>query len=210
MKRFWSVFIFVFVLAGLASAQNQPDDYNKVEIFAGYSAGVHANGDDSLDPTERGFNVSAVYNFHRFIGVKADVSRVFSNITGGYYSNSTLPVSLGSYRARHTLSNYTAGIQFKNNRREARFKPFAHILVGVGEHKDKFKTACPTGAVCPPFNIDFTGVSLIVGGGLDIKINRRIDIRAVQLDLNPIFYKYNQQNTTWYNTRFSTGIIFKF
>lgn len=209
MNKLLSALVFLFLAIGAVSAQNQAaSDYNKAEIFVGYSGASLYTGDD-FEPIENGFEVAAVYNVHRYVGIKADFSGTYKKVEGDFYS-ATSTATLGRYRADHSLYNAAIGVQFKNNRRQAKVKPFAHVLVGYGKHADKFKTPCPSGAVCPPFNIDFTGVSLIVGGGLDIKVNRRIDVRAIQFDLNPIFYKSGGRNNSWDNTRFSSGIVFKF
>ena len=47
---------------------------------------------------------------------------------------------------------------------------------------------------------------MVIGGGLDIKVNKRIDIRAFQFDANPIYF----DESTYLNMRFSTGVVFKF
>ncbi len=211
MRKFFLASVLVVLLSTLGLAQKNIDEYDKVEIFVGYS-GASLVSDDDFEPIDNGINVSAVYNIHRYFGIKVDVSGTFKTIEGDYFSPFTEPQlnPPSRYSADHSLYNATIGVQFKNNKREALLKPFGHVLVGYGKHRDKFTTACPTGAICQPFNFDFNGVSLILGGGLDIKINRRIDVRVIQLDVNPIFYKLDQQNFIYPNTRFSSGIVFKF
>jgi hypothetical protein len=53
---------------------------------------------------------------------------------------------------------------------------------------------------------------LVLGGGLDIKVNRRIDIRAVQVDVAGIFANTDQPGFRdgRADLRFSTGVVFKF
>lgn len=188
--------LMLLVPSAFVFAQKQPPEYNKVEVFAGYSnAAPILEVGDELDPVEHGFNAAVVYNFHRYFGVKVDVSGTYRNIADN-----------PSYRINHSLFNVTAGIQVKNNKLTGRFKPFAHALAGFGKHSDKTSGFCPVGSFCPPTNFDRNGFSLIFGGGLDIKVNRRIDIRAVQFDVNPITF----EESVYLNTRFSTGIVFKF
>lgn len=205
------ILALIALLSLTALAQKPAGDYNKVEIFAGYSGVSSINSDDSLSGVESGFNAAAAYNIHRYIGIKFDVSGTFANVDGTYFAPvGGPPIPLTPYHANHSLYNIAAGVQFKNNTRDAVVKPFGHVLVGVAKHNDRFTTACPAGAVCPPFDSDFTGFSLIVGGGLDFKITRRIDIRAIQLDLDAFTTHIGQQNGSSENLRFSSGIIFKF
>ena len=211
MKKFLFGVLFIVMLSGMAAAQNQSDEYNKVEIFAGYSGAFTLSADDSVADVDHGFNVAAVYNFHKYFGVKVDASGTFGKVSGNYFSPfGSPPIPVREFRADHSLYNLTAGIQFKNNKRDAVAKPFGHVLVGVGKHTDKFTTSCPTGAVCPPFDQDITGLSVIFGGGLDVKVNRRIDIRAIQFDINTISGESGVQKAYYHNFRFSSGIVFKF
>lgn len=211
MRKFSLSLVLIAIISGLGSAQNQPPEYNKVEIFAGYS-GASLISDDEFEPVEHGFNVAAVYNFHRLFGIKVDVSGTHKKVRDNFFPPFGQPPfdPPSRYTANHSLYNASIGIQVKNNRRDDVAKPFAHLLVGYAKHTDKIKQSCPAGAVCPPFNFDFEGVSLILGVGLDIRINRRIDIRAVQLDLNPITYDSGRDRSIYANTRFSSGIVFKF
>ena len=120
-----------------------------------------------------GFDASAVYNVHRYVGIKGDVS------AGKDWNASTFQVS--------------GGVQFKDNRKkdEKRVKPFGHVMAGFGNQSGYGD-----------------GVSVIVGGGIDIKVNNRIDIRAIQYDFNPIFI--TRTNGIITNNRISAGIVFKF
>lgn len=200
------------VLSGSLLAQNERGEYNKFEIFTGYSGASLFDGNDEFEPIENGFNVAAVYNVHRYVGIKVDVSGTFRNVNGTFITRIDSPpiTEIGPFTADHSLYNLTAGVQFKDNRRDAVIKPFVHILVGYGRHEDEINTPCPTIAECPPFDFNFNGTSLIIGAGLDIKINKRIDIRTIQLDLNPITYDSGRGTSLYQNVRFSSGIVFKF
>ena len=202
MKKSLLVMAFISLLAMMATAQNE--EFDRGEFFAGYSAG--SNLEVNIPFQENGFNVAGVYNVHKFVGIKVDVSGTYQSLDGNFYFPNS-PKTVQTWKGIHNLYTVNAGVQFKDNRKDSTFKPFGHFLVGYGKHFDTFKTPCPTGAQCPPFDIDLQGVSLVLGGGLDIKLNKRIDIRAAQFDLNPI----SSRNTgNWYNSRFSAGVIFKF
>ncbi|MBX7174254.1 MAG: porin family protein [Pyrinomonadaceae bacterium] len=199
MKKSLLIIAFICFLSIVTIAQ---DEYNKGEIYAGYSGATSFFEEDLV---EHGFNASGVYNFHKYVGAKVDVSGTYTEFTGLYYFPNS-PNTRTQWKARHNLYNVSGGVQFKDNRTDTRFKPFGHVLVGYVNHFDTVKTGCPTGAVCPPINYDSTGMSLTVGGGLDIKVNKRIDIRAGQFDINAIF----TDRSRWVNTRFGAGIVFKF
>jgi len=190
-------FLFVFSLLLLfpttfTLAQNPPREYNKVEVFAGYSNADELDAIIEDDTLEHGFNAAAVYNFHRYLGAKVDVSGTYRRYGYG-------PLD----RFDHSIHNVTAGIQVKDNRLTSRFKPFAHALVGYGRHSDKASSTC----LCQFLDrFERDGLAVVIGGGLDIKVNRRIDIRAFQFDANPIFF----EESTYLNLRFSTGVVFKF
>ena len=206
MKKRLLAVVFISFLAIMATAQNE--EFDRGEFFAGYSAG--SNLEVNIPFQENGFNVAGVYNVHKFVGIKADVSGTYQSLNGNFYFPNSFPnvtQSSQTWKGIHNLYSVTAGVQLKDNRKDSTFKPFGHFLVGYGKHFDTVKTPCPTGAQCPPLDQDLEGVSLILGGGLDIKLNKRIDIRAFQFDLNPITSK---NNGNWYNSRFSAGIIFKF
>jgi hypothetical protein len=43
-----------------------------------------------------------------------------------------------------------------------------------------------------------------LGGGLDTRINKNLDLRVIQIDYNPIKFDAGMQH----NARFGTGIVF--
>ena len=75
-------------------------------------------------------------------------------------------------------------------------------------------------AACPPncgpkyFDVNDTGLTFVLGGGLDVRIYKRIAVRVFQLDYNPV--GFNRENYNWVDRendhlngiRFSTGIVF--
>jgi hypothetical protein len=74
-----------------------------------------------------------------------------------------------------------SGLQIKNNSKQARFKPFGHILAGI--NRQTIKLDNPDQFTLDVFGsekITSTGFAATFGGGLDIKLSRRIDIRVAQ------------------------------
>jgi hypothetical protein len=50
-----------------------------------------------------------------------------------------------------------------------------------------------------------SGFAAALGGGIDIRVNDRIDFRLVQIDYNPVIL----DESTSHNYRFGIGIVFK-
>lgn len=210
--------IFFAAFSGVAAfAQTTSTDYKKAEVFVGYSnnqvdTGVSPNDDfsDLVDDREsfHGFNVSGVYNFSRYLGVKADVSGTYNKKEYDF----AVPVTGGtgnvSFDTDSSLYNFLGGIQIKDNASTSRLEPFAHILAGAGHGRVKVNNVnCDITVDCTGFSgtSSETGLAGAFGGGLDIKLTDRIDLRAIQIDYNPIRF----DNATTHNVRFGIGLVFK-
>ncbi len=115
-----------------------------------------------------------------------------------------------SFDTDSSLYNFLGGIQVKDNARSGRFKPFAHALVGAGHARTKFSAfACSPGPLCtavfvPDETASGTGFAGAFGGGLDIRVGDRFQVRAFQVDYNPVRIEGNTQH----NVRFGAGIVF--
>lgn len=189
MKRLLTIATLLLVFAPAALAQS--DDYRKWEFFGGYSAMQFDNIggdtgnvdiDDVLDGrnTLRGFELSVTRNIHRYVGVKFDYSLHLRE------DNFSRP--LGSGTIDSTVQNYLGGLQFKNNDKEGpRFKPFAHALFGVAVQKEDIDSPqLPAVFGISDFHANETSFAMAFGGGIDIKLNKRFDVRAAQIDWNII------------------------
>ncbi len=212
MQRLVMGLLLIAATAILGIAQGA--DHNEKEFFVGYSNGqvdgstgrfVHTTADfgDTGPLKFHGINVAGVYNFTRYVGVKADVSATFH---GGDFSIPFTPTTTVNGNARNSLYNVLGGVQIKDNAVEGRVKPFAHILVGLGHARTRVESNC-TGLNClliTPTSTD-TGLAGAFGGGLDVRVNDRFDVRVGQIDYNPVFLKGNDLH----NVRLSIGIIIK-
>lgn len=133
-----------------------------------------------------GFDASVTYNFSKYFGIKG-------NVTGHFKSEHFVdvfspPGATQVTNTRERLYNFLGGIQVKNNSRAARVKPFAHVLAGLARYSERGEQTID---LFPEFNFiaddRVTGFALKVGGGLDIRAGRKIDIRVVEFDYNPFF-----------------------
>ncbi len=221
-KHLLLVCLSVFVLCTCATPSLGQSDYRRLEIFGGYSHNrVDVGPVEDFDPDDdiefsdifderegfNGFNASITGNFHRYWGAKFDYS---------YHQKS---FSFGPDNTTIRIHNFLGGIQVKDNSTDATFKPFAHALVGVGR----------TAADLSEFDenlVDFddSGFAAAVGGGIDIRLTPRIDLRAIQIDYNPMKFDFTDFGTvgvpgtptlqgdlkrTLHNFRFGIGIVIR-
>lgn len=209
--------IFTSVFA-FAQTTTTTDEHKKAEFFVGFSNNQVDTGIDAEDDNEireffneresfNGFNVSGVANVTRYVGIKGDFSGTYRK------DEFSVPVTVGTttqnvgFKLNSSLYNVLGGVQIKDNATTARFKPFGYALAGVGHGRVKVSNVtCPTGVDCSDFTSDSeTGFAAAFGGGLDIRVNDRVDFRAFKVDYNPIRF----DSGTQHNFRFGIGIVFK-
>src|SRR4051812_26371827 len=222
MKRVFCTLFLTIAAAGYAAGQNTTD-YKKTEFYVGYSNGQVDNGGGTSAgalsaifgdrQTFHGFEGSGVYNFTRYVGVKADVSGTYKSID--FSTTFTDPVSgtgttfTGSNN--YALYNVLGGIQIKDNSTDKKVKPFAHAMAGIAHFRTSVKDfACTPAANCGQINFanqTFTDTEAAgaFGGGLDARLNDRFDLRVIQLDYNPIW----TADGTSHNFRFGFGLLIK-
>jgi len=200
MGRF--IFSAMLVVACTAVGFAQSDEYKKIEVYGGYS---HNRVDDGGAFSDRagfnGFNTSVTGNITKYVGLKFDLS--------GHYNKQTIPLFAPTSQLKFdsSLYNFLGGVQLKDNASEGTFKPYAHALVGAAHTRNKgtFSGACaaivPT--PCPNFDFSDTGLAGALGGGLDIRLNSRFDIRVIQADYNPT----RINDITRHNFRIGAGIV---
>lgn len=198
----------------------QTTDIKKGEVFVGYSNGQIDTGVDSGSSINdffrdrenfNGFEASGVYNLGRYWGVKGDFSAHFNSNRFSETIPGTPTVDV-TVKNTNSLYNFLGGVQVKDNANSGTWKPFAHALVGAAQARSKFteltctvsgtSTPCPTGFTNDTFSD--TGFAAAFGGGLDIRLNDKIQIRAIQIDYNPV----RIGGFTNHNARFGAGIVF--
>lgn len=171
-----------FILACASVSVAQSDDYNKVEFYGGFSHNRVDTGISDDDPdfsdivNERegfnGVNVSLTGNFTRYVGLKGDYA----------FHRKTFDTGISNISVDSDLHTFVGGIQLKDNSKETKVKPFAHLMAGVA--RARFDVNNPP-ATLGDFNDSETGFAGVFGGGLDIRAGNRIDVRVIQLDYSP-------------------------
>jgi opacity protein-like surface antigen len=214
MKKFVLAFALTIIVGSGAIAQSS-DNHSKFEFFAGYSYGNA--GADFLSGNApgvyqgrtdlHGFNASAVYNISRYVGIKADVSGTYKNGHESFTVQSGIqnaPLVTVAFDSKNSLYNFLGGVQIKDNSSEARLKPFAHALVGAAHRRNESDLVCLAIIPCPGGTVQ-TGFAGAFGGGLDVRVNKKVDFRIVQVDYNPAWFDRGLDN----NFRVGVGIVFR-
>lgn len=129
------------------------------------------------------------------VHVYRDLSAVF-DLTGVYASTTS---SAGQSLA---LVTYTGGPRFSYPLRRGQMVPFAQGLVGVVHGFDgQFPAASST------LSSSANALAVLVGGGLDVELNHRIAVRAVQVDYG-LNHLPNNANNNENLLHVSVGVVF--
>jgi hypothetical protein len=180
------------VLMGQTTAE-QP----KNKFFAGYSFHSADINTLTIDPRRRGqngVNLEYTRNVTKHIGLTADAS--------AHFHRDSRSASGGTFTSKRDQYFLLGGLQFSAGEGKG-VRPFAHALFGASLFRGFTSDIRPSGNVYT-FD-DATSFAMAFGGGLDIRISKRIDLRLIQADYTPTFFGSGRQN----NVRLSVGIIFK-
>ncbi|HRH42595.1 MAG TPA: hypothetical protein PKY82_13285 [Pyrinomonadaceae bacterium] len=214
MYKLALLFLVIFICVSFAVAQ---EDYHKFEVAGGYSyERVKGFPGDTLTSTStfgtsttgasrthnlNGFNAAAVYNFSKYFGAKVEFSGnngsdTNHDLPGGTYQSLngfTILVIPGEsgIAAKQRDYKFIGGVQFKDNSTEKRLKPFAHALFGTSRQTTDFYNLDQqrTNLIGGSKKINANSLTMAFGGGLDVRVSKRIDIRVIQFDYNPVFVK---------------------
>lgn len=168
----------------------QGTDYNKYEFYVGYShnrvdvGAVEDIGDEDPDFDDlndifnerqgfHGFNASITGNLTRYVGLKFDYS----------YHQKSIGNEIDNTTAR--LQTFVGGIQIKDNSKATRIKPFAHAMIGFSRYAIDL-----TELDDDIEDFDDAGFSAVIGGGLDVRVHPRVDLRVIQFDWNPTRFDF--------------------
>jgi len=183
MKVVVSALAFLALFA--TSARAQEDSSKSVDIFAGYSYFRFNPSVAGLDPINtNGGSVSIAYNAKSWLSGVADF--------GVYHSN--------VHSEQNTLSSYLFGPKISYHH-YSQVTPFGQVLFGLARASVNI-AGTPNG--------DNT-FAMSVGGGVDIRLNRRLALRPLEADYLLTRFKdgtTSAQNQN--NLRVSTGVVFHF
>lgn len=130
----------------------------------------------------KGFAASGVYNFQRLVGVKGEVTYLFKNdVTVDDFGT-----HMDTSHLRDRTWEVLGGLQIKNNDTKIRFKPFFHALAGFA-HPTSKDVQTSTGPFNFTLNDSVTSFAMKIGGGADLRLTKKIDLRLFEINYNPIF-----------------------
>lgn len=172
--------------ASFTSAGGTQTFTNLCSAATGQEIGVNSQKFFCTRRNFNGFDGSVTYNVSKYIGIKGDITGHFK--TQSFVDKFTPPGVTQTLSNQEHLYNFLGGVQIKNNSKKARFKPFAHGLAGVARYSNRQQQTLD---LFPQFNFTIddreTAFALKLGGGLDIRAGKRIDIRLFEFDYNPVF-----------------------
>lgn len=206
MYRIILLAVLVVSLKALVAGQN---DDKRLEVFGGYSymtVDDHGSGNPidhvgSLD----GFNVAVTGFLSKRFGITGDFSAGFRSGTEG--------VNDGSLRYKSRNYSFYVGPHYRFSN-STRVTPYLHALVGASHNRFAYVfTAASTTTGPASVSQNSTDFAMALGGGLDVRVHKRIAIRLFQIDYNPVFANTRPEfgtntNFRFDNIRFSTGIVF--
>lgn len=215
-----STLLFCLFTASL-SAQDFPKNEIQTLYLHGQIDGLLTERDPALTGKfqrrrpHHGFAIGYVRNTSPISGLKFEVSWMRDEQTVRLPGSALNPAVAGdasSFTYRQSPLSILVGPQFKRNRSDATLKPFFHLLSGPVLYRTTLPAnglaACAASLqlpTCPTrFNSDRWTFSSVIGGGLDLRITNRMDLRIAQIDYIPITrFGKNAQNI-----RLGFGFIF--
>ena len=187
MRKLLFGVVLLMLIPLAAPAQSE---YPKAEVFGGYSF-FRANPDKV---NLHGWNTSVTGNISNWFGVEGDFSGHYGSPRVFEFSVPFVDISSHTFMAGPRLSYRTDSVT-----------PFAHFLVGAAR--------ASTGAF--GVTLSDTALATVLGGGIDLNINDRFAVRAIQADYVMTRFKTGSQlffsgfDEHQNNFRLSAGIVIK-
>jgi opacity protein-like surface antigen len=170
------ILLAILILPGSFTAQAQ--DTPKAELFGGYAyAGSGSNG----------FAASIVGNVNDWLGLGAEISGQYTRL-----NEAGITEQINS-------SSFLFGPQFSIRKNKA-VTPFVHAKFGVSRIRTE------TNEFGPPVSFSDKSFGMALGGGLDIRLNDMVAIRAVQID----YLRTHFFNQTQNKGRIAVGLVLRF
>jgi hypothetical protein len=174
----FSVILFLAAGPALVAQTGLP----RAEVFGGFSYLPAGKADFPRD-NSYGFQFSIAANVNRWFGVVGDFA-------GQYRTVTDLGLGYPGVTAKTSVYEYLAGPRFSIRREK--YTVFFHGLIGGAKGNSGIS------------GFSESGIAVGAGGGIDINLNDRIAIRAIQLDYIASFVEILEDNA-----RFGCGIVIK-
>jgi opacity protein-like surface antigen len=187
----------LLIASGTSILAAQAPEQPKNEFFAGYSFHSADINTLTIDPhrtPQNGVNLQYTRNITRHIGITGDAS--------AHFHRETRSTGVGTFSTQRDQYFMLGGLQLRAGN-DKRVRPFAHALFGASLFRGFTADVSPAGNVYT-FD-DATSFAMALGGGVDVRAGKRIDLRLIQFDYTPTFFGSGRQD----NFRVSVGIVFK-
>jgi opacity protein-like surface antigen len=175
MKRLLMVMCLLLLFT---ASKATAQEIPKAELFGGYS---YAGGNF------HGWNASVTGNVNGWLGLTADFS--------GHYGGST---EGDIFTEKQRANSYLFGPRVSFRKRK-RVSPFVYALFGVSRLSVRETFMGQT------FAASDSGFGTAIGGGLDIRLNKRLALRAFQLD----YLRTNFFDETGHRGRLAFGLVLR-
>lgn len=215
--------IAIMLLALSCAAAAADADYPKFEVFGGYSPmyvgelgtadigpqiqstiadyGGTLTGSSSTRLMKKGAAASIAYNLTKSLGLEGSFRFNAGDIST---ANGVVGGDRIGAKARLTHVAVLGGPRF-TWRKSERITPFAHALVGWDMEKPSGSIAYQgeTMTVNPG---NSNGLGVMLGGGVDLNVNRRIAVRLIQGD----YYLTRHGGANTNNLALAFGVVLRF
>ena len=220
MKKHFVTFACLLLFGIHGAAQDIP----KAEVYGGYTF-LRFNASSPTNAfTANGGVGSFQYNFNQHIGLVGEL--------GGEHNGSLTIAGSPTLHPDQTAFTYLFGPRFFINKGGV-VSPFFEFFAGGFHNSRSFSvpnsllpaplpiprgvTVTP-GATSTKFASTQNAAALLLGGGIDIRLSRKVSFRPIELDYLPTnFSPFNvpglgsRNNAKWQqNLRYSTGLAFRF
>ena len=130
-----------------------------------------------------GFDASATWNVSRYLGIKAAVSgHVEKDTFADVFETGPGETFTARVSSNERLYSLLAGIQLRDSESAARWTPFGHALIGAARQTARLRLPGVFDAESKE-----TALAVRIGGGLDLRLNDRIDLRLIEVNYAPVF-----------------------
>lgn len=188
LLRFVSIIGFILISSVAIFAQEVP----KYELFTGYSA-VRMNE----FTTYNGLAMALTRNFNKSFGMVGEIAGYSNSKDDIFTFNDFFIRSKSSSK----LFTYMAGPRF-SIRSNSRFTPYGQALFGGYRISENFSSQVNSSTFKSKNVVN--SFAATAGAGVDITVNKRISVKAAQIDY--LFLRKTNND----NLRVSSGLAFKF
>ncbi len=195
MKRFLLTGFFFFAMAAMASAQSLP----KWELYGGYSedlAGAGVAGQKQL-PTN-GVQVEFDRVVTSYFRVTSQFNAQFADHVVNIAPPPPPPPVGGYVNGKELLALFGPEATYRGMKR---FDIFGHYLIGLAYGRENQVPVIPTAT--------YTTWAYALGGGLDMKLGRRVSARLIGFDWITTHFPVNSPEAQD-NWRLTGGFMFHF